>query len=312
MIYRIAITDTNWFNFLSEINPQDVNFWQPGGLIRFQQLQSGSPFLFKLKYPVNAIAGMGFFSNQLSLPLSIAWDIFREQNGCLTLQEFTRLIKSIKPRFEPNPEIGCIVLTNPIFFDKRDWIPAPEDWGKSIQTGKYYNTEETIGKRVWNKIELLLNKYLIHEPSSRTNQFMVEEAPSERYRNTVLSKVRIGQDAFRTQVLEAYQKRCAITGERILPVLEAAHIQRYSEMGPHMIANGLLLRSDLHKLFDTGYITITTNYNVEISKRLKEDYHNGKEYYKLHGEKLFLLPEKPINHPNKSFIEWHNQRVYNG
>lgn len=312
MIYWVAVTDNNWYNFLSDIRPDDVNFWQPGGLKRFNQLQVGAPFLFKLKRPGNAIAGIGFYSHQTSLPLSMAWEIFRERNGCESLIDLRRLIMTNRKVSSVNPEIGCIILSNPIFFDKRDWIETPADWSKPIQTGRYYSTEKEIGNEVWQKAELLANKFLLPDPYSQPNQFMVEEPPSERYRNTILSRVRLGQNAFRTLVLDAYKRRCAMTGERVLPVLEAAHIQRFSDLGPHTIANGLLLRSDLHKLFDTGYITITTDYNVEISKRLMQDYENGKEYYRLHGEKLFLIPERKIDYPKKTFIEWHNQNVYNG
>ena len=49
---------------------------------------------------------------------------------------------------------------------------------------------------------------------------------------------------------DAYERRCAVTGEKTLPVLEAAHIRPYALLGPHRVNNGLLLRSDLHKLFD--------------------------------------------------------------
>jgi len=49
------------YNYLSEHNPEDINFWQPGGNVRFKILGPGAPFLFKLKAPVNAIGGVGFF-----------------------------------------------------------------------------------------------------------------------------------------------------------------------------------------------------------------------------------------------------------
>lgn len=55
-----------------------------------------------------------------------------------------------------------------------------------------------------------------------------------------------------------------------MPVLHAAHIKPYVEDGPHEIRNGLLLREDLHTLFERGYMTVTTDYHVEVSKRLKK------------------------------------------
>ncbi len=91
---------------------------------------------------------------------------------------------------------------------------------------------------------------------------------------------------------EAYHRRCAITGEKTLPVLNASHIKPYSKEGPHIASNGLLLRQDIHTLFDRGYITINKDHVVEVSKRIKADYGNGKEYYAYHGKPLSNIPDK--------------------
>lgn len=55
MIFYLGVTDLSWFRYLSAINPEDINFWQPGGNVSFKVLQAGAPFLFKLKSPINAI-----------------------------------------------------------------------------------------------------------------------------------------------------------------------------------------------------------------------------------------------------------------
>ena len=128
----------------------------------------------------------------------------------------------------------------------------------------------------------------------------------------VLSKVRIGQGAFRVSVTDAYSRRCTITGERTLPVLEAAHIKPYAESGPNTASNGLFLRSDIHKLFDSGYITITKDHKIEVSRRIKEEFENGKEYYQYHGKDLRGLPNVEREKPSLQFIEWHNNHAYQG
>jgi putative restriction endonuclease len=51
---------------------------------------------------------------------------------------------------------------------------------------------------------------------------------------------------------------------------------------------------------------------VEISKRIKEEFENGKEYYKFHGENLFNLPNRIQDKPGSGFIEWHNENIYKG
>ncbi len=311
MKFRLGVTDTNWFSYLSTRNPEDVNFWQPGGGTQYKTLNPGDLFVFKLKYPLNKIGGVGFFFRQTKLPISIAWETFGTRNGCDSFDEFQKKILSYRTnRSEANPEIGCIVLTNPVFFKREDWIETPSDWSKNIVTGKNYDIEDEIGKKIWNQIQERLMKYLILPIENGKSLFEVNEPFSPEY-GLVLAKVRIGQGAFRASVTDAYQKRCSITGERTLPVLEAAHIKPYSESGPNLPTNGLLLRSDIHKLFDTGYMTITKELKIEVSRRIKAEFENGKEYYQYHGRGL-ALPKQAKEAPGSKFLDWHNQFIYNG
>ncbi len=308
----LGVTDNNWFKYLSRINPEDVNFWQPSGNVAFKVLSPGSPFLFKLKKPLNAIGGVGFFSSHTKLPISIAWDTFRNRNGCETFDEFSRMILNYRSdKYNINPNIGCIVLTNPIFFREEDWIETPSNWANSIVQGKSYNTDEQIGNEIWRRVESLTNQYM-REVETSLNPIFIEEPGSPAYGNPILTKVRLGQGAFRVLVTDAYSRRCSITGEKTLPVLEAAHIRSYSDAGPHLTSNGILLRSDMHKLFDNGYLTVTDEYKVEVSKRIKEEFQNGKEYYQYHGKDLLILPNREIDKPDKKYIEWHNSKVYRG
>jgi putative restriction endonuclease len=246
--------------------------------------------------------------------MSIAWDAFGHRNGCNSYQEFQSMIINYRSdKQNLNPTIGCIVLTNPIFFEESDWIETPSNWGKSIVQGKSYDTKDVIGNEIWTRVERLLEKYLIHKPDNEIkNQFLLEESSPPAYGNSVLTKVRLGQGAFRVLVTDAYSRRCSITGEKTLPVLEAAHIKPYAESGPHFISNGLLLRSDMHKLFDGGYLTITNDLKIEVSTRIKTEFENGREYYQYHGKDLINVPNRDINKPNQEFINWHNTNIYKG
>jgi putative restriction endonuclease len=78
------------------------------------------------------------------------------------------------------------------------------------------------------------------------------------------------------------------------------------------VTNGLLLRSDLHRLFDRGYVTVTPELRLEVSSKLKEDFSNGKEYYAHHGKRLVILPGDPVAHPDPAFLAWHNENTYRG
>ena len=121
---------------------------------------------------------------------------------------------------------------------------------------------------------------------------------------------RLGQGSFRIVVTEAYERRCALTGERTLPALDAAHIKPYSVLQKHEVSNGLLMRSDLHRLFDEGYITVNpVDRRILISKRIREEFENGKEYYRLHGQAV-RDPVQTAYRPLSGNLEYHSQNVF--
>jgi hypothetical protein len=94
---------------------------------------------------------------------------------------------------------------------------------------------------------------------------------------------RRGQQRFRRIVLAAYNGACAITGSKAEPVLEAAHIDPYSGDHTQHVTNGLLLRSDLHTLFDLHLITVTAGKLVAVSPRLR-----GTDYAAMNRQRLKL------------------------
>ena len=228
----IGVTDFDWYSFLSNIPGLDeVNFWQPSASSQFKALQPGEPFLFKLHSPQNYIVGGGFFAHSTILPASLAWEAFGIKNGANTLKEKRRRIEKYR-KTTPSPtedyEIGCILLEQPFFFRKDEWIQAPTDWSPNIVRGKGYNTTFGEGKRVWDAVMLRLHAV--------NNPVMQEER--SRYGNPVLVTPRLGQGSFRIVVTDAYGRRCAVTSERTLPALDAAHIKPYIENGPHDVRNG--------------------------------------------------------------------------
>jgi len=99
---------------------------------------------------------------------------------------------------------------------------------------------------------------------------------------------RRGQRAFREALINAYGGRCAITGCDVLDVLEAAHIFPYLGPDTNKVDNGLLLRADLHTLFDCSLVEIDpTTLAVVVSEKLR-----ASEYGVLHGRAL-----RPPRHP---------------
>jgi len=285
-----------------------LNFWQPGGRQSFKAIRPNDLFLFKLHSPNNFIVGGGFFVRHSFLPVSLAWEAFGNKNGTSDYLSFRNAILKYKKsdfRTDPDPTIGCIILSMPFFFEKKDWIPVPEDWKPNIVQGKTYDTDTDIGLKLYLQVQSRFQYY-----SNIEFETVMEESQANRYGSAHTIYSRIGQGTFKIIVTEAYHRRCAITGEKTLPVLEAAHIKPYSQNGPHMINNGLLLRKDVHTLFDRGYMTINEDLQIEVSKRIKEDYGNGREYYAFHGKRLAEVPEQLNERPSSQFLIWHNENVY--
>lgn len=111
---------------------------------------------------------------------------------------------------------------------------------------------------------------------------------------------RRGQARFRVSLILAYDGCCAITGCNAIDALEAAHIAPYNQTVNNSTHNGLLLRADLHTLFDLGLLAVNpADYSVILSPKLK-----GTHYSELHGAKL-RLPENRADRPNAPALTDH-------
>jgi putative restriction endonuclease len=179
----------------------------------------------------------------------------------------------------------------------------PQSWAPNIVQGKTYDAESADGRSLWESVQLALAGMHRDEVPSVPDGGL----DRNRFGAEYLTRGRLGQGAFRVLVTDAYERRCAVTGEKTLPVLEAAHIKPYAENGPHRVSNGILLRSDLHKLFDLGYLTVTPDLRLQVSPRLKADWKNGREYYVHDGESLRFHPTDLASRPSPEFLRWHNE-----
>ena len=304
----IGNTDFDWYRFLYERGKlAEVNFWQPGGGRPIRTVKAFAPFFFKLKKPYNAIAGFGYLTQFSRLPAWLAWEAFKEGNGASEASTMFARIKKYrqKDRHKPtaNLEIGCLMIQDPVFFPQSDWIPQPVDWAPNIVQGKTYDLELGEGRRVWEACQA--------RAVGRSQPWLVSEPVIPSGWTTTETRRRLGQGTFKICVMDAYERACAVTGEHSLPVLEAAHIQAYSQAGPHEISNGIALRVDIHRLFDRGYVTIDEDYRFVVSNRLKEDFDNGAEYYKRHGQQI-RLPGAAVLRPADERLAWHRERVFVG
>ncbi len=306
----VGVTDRKWFEFLRDRPELDeVNFWQPSGSRLFRALQPGDPFLFKLHHPDHFIVGGGMFAHASLCPIDMAWEAFAEKNGVGTLEGMRRRLvyyRRLDSTSRENFTIGCIILESPFFFPRDLWIPCPADFARNIVQGKTYDASAGTGQSLWREVQARLGAQALPE---QTGEPFAVTGPV--WGEPGLVRQRLGQGAFRVLVADTYERRCAVTREKTLPVLQAAHIRPVAEHGEHRIDNGLLLRSDVHTLFDKGYLTVTSDYRLRVSARLKKDFDNGDQYYQRQ-DSFIWTPKRDENKPNKQFLEWHADTVFLG
>ena len=300
----IGNTDFDWFTFLAARQPlEEVNFWQPSGGSDFHAVGPGEPFFFRLKKPHYAIAGYGIFARHEVVSARLAWEAFGVLNGAPDFDSMCRRIEKYR-RQQPGDaakqyQVGCLMISQPVFFEPADWVEEPAGYSRNIVRGSGIDVTHGEGRRIW---EACLAR------TRRADVPLTAETP-ERYGAPVLVRPRLGQGTFRVAVTQAYGRACAVTGEHSLPVLDVAHIQSYASGGPHDVSNGLLLRADIHRLFDRGYVTITPDHRFVVSARLKDEFENGRAYYKRDG-KTITLPEGERDRPDPELLRWHNEHVF--
>ena len=244
------------------------------------------------------------------MPAWLAWDSFGDLNGAASLLQMTERVEKYRGAAEREAvqllggyEIGCIMISQPVFFERSDWVADDAGWKSNIVSGKGIDLLAGEGQRIFS--ECLAR---VDAGTPETEVLRVEMA---RHGKPVLIEPRLGQGTFRIAVTNAYAGQCAVTGEHSLPALEAAHVQPWSQGGPHSVANGLLLRADVHRLYDTGYVTVTPDHRFLVSGRLFDEYHNGREYERFEGRTI-ALPASYRDRPDVELLEWHASEVFKG
>jgi putative restriction endonuclease len=312
----IALTDNAWFDFLTSRTQDgvvdEVNFWSPKSVKPLKGMTPGEPIFFRLKDPRYAIAGYGLFAHFSVLDLDVAWDCFGWKNGDPDRVRFLSRIGGYRgvDLLDPTARrehLGCTILRSAHFWPEERWIPWGEaqGWHANIVRGK---TEQDEHRALRLLAEMDADQQLIPDDLSGQPFELVDI--DERTVTYGPHVAREGQGAFHTRVLDAYGRRCAITGEHTEPVLDAAHIQPYLGPRSNHVQNGLLLTKEFHTLFDLGYVAITPEHEVLVSPALKRDWSNGKRYYPFHHAKLVQLPERKELQPSAKALEWHLANVF--
>lgn len=305
----VGVTDGAWYRYLAD-RPMlpEVNFWRPTSARAFHALSPGEPFFFKTHYAEgNRVVGGGFYSGFAALRVSEAWEFFGQGNGASSLAQLRAQVGRYRQKpigIGEDPTIGCVIIRDTRFFPADAFADPPPDFAPNIVQGKGYNLatdpradyfDDLLQRLLGVTIEIDLAE-LWHRPGPV-------------YGDPRLAPGRLGQQAFQAVVLGAYGRRCAITGEKIRLVLQAAHIRPLASGGEHCLDNGLLLRSDVHTLFDRGYLGVDAKLRLLVSPRLRMEFDNGEQFYQRAGNPI-AVPERRVDRPNAEFLEWHHDEVF--
>lgn len=274
----VGVTDEKWYRFLAaRPSLNEVNFWRPSGSA-FRALTPGEPFFFKAHYPLNRVVGGGFFSGFTQLRISEAWELFGEANGVASLDEMRRSVGRYRKQsigLDEDPVIGCIFVRDTAFFPNESTVGPPPGFAANVVQGKTYDLADAS---VGGYFELLMHRLLgttveidLSEPWHR---------PGPVYGDPRL------------------------VPHKVQPVLQAAHIRPLPKGGEHRVDNGLLLKSDVHILFDRGYLGVDPKYRLMVSPRLRTEFGNGDQFYARAGNEI-ALPDRRADRPNREFLEWH-------
>lgn len=142
-------------------------------------------------------------------------------------------------------------------------------------------------------------------------EVILEELPKGKDKLRLV-KTRINQSFFRSTVLSSYNIKCCITGLSIPEFLVASHIVPWSvdtknRVNPH---NGLCLNSLHDKAFDRGFITVTPDLKIRVSKYF-DDFSEEKilnDYFLKHDNQDIIKPERFL--PSKEFLDYHFQNIF--
>jgi putative restriction endonuclease len=305
----VGVTDGDWYRYLGAIGANEVNFWRPGGGNAFHRIRVGEPFFFKSHYrDGNRIVGGGFYSGFAALRISEAWQFFGQANGAASLAQMReRVGRYRKAQLAPDddPVIGCLFVRDVAFFDSVDY-PPPRSWAPNIVQGAGFDMDDPAERPYFDVLMARMLGTPVHVASDAA-----WHRPGPTFGDPRLVPQRLGQRAFQGVVLNAYHGRCAVTGDKIRLVLQAAHIRPVTQGGEHRLDNGLLLRSDVHTLFDRGYLAVDPKHRLLVSPRLRAEFGNGEEFYALSDSREPIsVPLRKADRPNAEFLEWHLDEVF--
>ncbi|MDR2560723.1 MAG: HNH endonuclease [Holophagales bacterium] len=261
----------------------------------------------------------------LRLLLSIARELYNKNpdDGFVTVEELTRIViplSAVNAKIQDytnfitwfrNKQIN---LNNwPICYPRSNDERIAREYLLYLSHYGYFSMNESAIRKkekyaynyvIDTEISAILEDQPISEPAQETIKRIVNTNLSgeiERKRSETNRRNRPNQSRFRREILNVYN-RCIITDVSLPEVLEAAHIIPVKYKGEDTVANGFLMRMDIHLLFDVGHLRISESGLIDLSLHAEKDY----EKYIPQNRQL-QLPDTV----NKEFLRW-RWNNYNG
>src|SRR5690242_880622 len=204
MYVYVYPTDRDWFDFLcSRPELDEVNFWRPGGAQAFRQLNVGDLLLFRLKSPVDKIAGGGVYVHFSVYPVGLAWQAFGVKNGAPDERTFDERIARYKGvqlnSLTQDARIGCIILQAPFFFPEDLWVDIPDAYRRNSTQGMRFDAAVGAGKQLFDAVTRAMQ---LLPPTRR----VAEAIPAtDMFGDPALVRRRLGQGAFRVLITDNFE-----------------------------------------------------------------------------------------------------------
>jgi hypothetical protein len=313
----IINTDPYWFAHVFSRGIKNPVFWRktarnpnreavvPGNQLFFRVTKTNPP----------VIRGRGVINAVGVYTLAEAFDAFDQRLGYPSMREMisasTKWTSGI--HLQPNTKMFCIVVSDfQVLRDIRtdtelanlgiDFIHTNVVTGKELDDAQTSALLEIARDRASQPVSSLVSFISNGAASEAVDEFNPRNIQDAREKIARLVAKRQGQPEFRKKLLKAYGSKCAISGSNAPAALEAAHVIPYLGPQTNHVSNGLLLRADLHTLFDLGLIAIDSyTMTVIVHPSLL-----ATDYRELAG-KAVSLPANKRDRPNKEALDIHRR-----
>ncbi|MDZ7896576.1 MAG: HNH endonuclease [Arcicella sp.] len=181
---------------------------------------------------------------------------------------------------------------------------------KSILLKEYFQNQ-TIENQEDNYLNDLKNE--LNEPKSQYKnnlQNLKKVLDPETYQIEVYNRGTI----FRREIVKLYDETCCMSGLRVsatftITMVDACHIEQFAKTFNNHPTNGIALCPNLHRAFDRGAISVNDNYEIILSKSIKENIESDYSFHKLDGKSIILPSDSQYN-PSLEGFAWHRKNVF--